>query len=172
MDRKLLKEIAKLQYRENVSPITGVTLLYVLLTSIKYIMGFISLYYNSIFIIGIILGVIFTGLFTLGYYKLLLNLSKGNCKAEFNDLFSQFNMFLKTIGLGIVITLMKLLGFLLLIVPGIIVSYGVSQSHYILDEDNNKSIIDCIKESFRMTKGKKLDLFVLDLSFIGCFFHY
>lgn len=40
-------------------------------------------------------------------------------------------------------------------------------SMYILAENKGKPALECINESKQMTDGHKMDLFVLDLSFIG-----
>lgn len=59
------------------------------------------------------------------------------------------------------------LGFLFLVIPGIIVSYGLEMVPYILAENPGIGIMDAIRASWNMMKGHKWDLFVLDLSFIG-----
>ena len=40
-------------------------------------------------------------------------------------------------------------------------------SLFVLADNKGKSARECIKESMAMTDGHKMDLFVLDLSFIG-----
>ena len=50
---------------------------------------------------------------------------------------------------------------------GIILSFMYSQAYYIMAENPEMSIIDCLKESSRIMKGHKMDLFVLELSFLG-----
>jgi len=57
---------------------------------------------------------------------------------RFETLFSQFNIYLKTLGLNILITLSVCIGTILFIVPGIIVGLMFSQSYYILSEDPSK----------------------------------
>lgn len=56
---------------------------------------------------------------------------------------------------------------LLLIIPGIIKAYAYSMVPYILAENPNIGAEEAITLSNEMTKGHKLDMFVLDLSFIG-----
>ncbi len=55
---------------------------------------------------------------------------------------------------------------LLLIVPGVIAAYRYSLATYILIDHPELSPLECIRESKRMTKGFKAQLFKLDLSFI------
>lgn len=56
---------------------------------------------------------------------------------------------------------------LLLVIPGIIKTYQYSMVPYILAENPNLDYRDALQLSRRMTDGHKLDLFILDLSFIG-----
>ena len=56
---------------------------------------------------------------------------------------------------------------LLLVVPGIVKAYEYSMIPYILAEDPSTSLNDAFAKSKELTKGQKMDLFVLDLSFIG-----
>lgn len=59
------------------------------------------------------------------------------------------------------------LWYLLLIIPGIVKSYAYSMVPYILAENPNMGASEAIELSCDMTEGHKLDMFVLDLSFIG-----
>ena len=70
-------------------------------------------------------------------------------------------MILTTIAVGI--------GYIILIVPGIILSIMFAQSYFILADNNDLSAIDCIKASCEMMKGNKMYFFILMLSFIGWF---
>lgn len=56
---------------------------------------------------------------------------------------------------------------LLLIIPGIVKHYAYRMVPYILAEDPDMEADTAIRESMRMTQGEKMNMFVLDLSFIG-----
>ena len=56
---------------------------------------------------------------------------------------------------------------LLLIVPGIIKAYSYSMVPYILQNDKDISPVDALKLSEEIMNGHKMDLFILELSFIG-----
>ena len=99
--------------------------------------------------------------------RFLLDIATKRAEARFNTLFSSFNIYLKTLGLNLLITLAVFAGTLLFIVPGIIVSLMFSQAFYILSEDPSKSITQCINESVNLMSGNKWELFYLELSFIG-----
>lgn len=58
---------------------------------------------------------------------------------------------------------------LLLIVPGIVKSYSYAMTEYILFDNPNIGAEEAINRSMVMMKGKKLKLFLLDLSFVGWF---
>lgn len=107
------------------------------------------------------------GVISVGLSKFLLDVATKREEPRFETLFSQFNIYLKTLGLNILITLAVCIGTILFIVPGVIVGLMFSQSYYILCEDPSKSITQCIKESVDMMNGHKWDLFYLELTFIG-----
>jgi uncharacterized membrane protein len=106
------------------------------------------------------------GVITLGMSKFVLNIAV-NEEANFNDLFSGFNIYFKTLGLWILMSLSIGIATLFFIIPGILVALMFSQAFFILCEDNEKSIIECFKESLEIMNGHKLKLFVLELSFAG-----
>jgi len=56
---------------------------------------------------------------------------------------------------------------LLLVFPGIIVSYSYRQALFLVLDHPELSVIKCMKTSRKMMKGHKGELFVMDLSFIG-----
>ena len=86
--------------------------------------------------------------------------------AGINDLFAYARYCLKIWGLTIVMGIFVMLWSLLFWFPGIIAYYRYSQAFYILAENPEKGIMDCINESKAMMYGHKMDKFVLDLSFI------
>ena len=101
-----------------------------------------------------------------GYTGYTMNVAR-SAPAGFGDLFDAFEIFLKVLVLNILENLFIALWSLLLIIPGIIAAYRYSMAIYILLDDPDKSVMDCIRESKEMTMGHKGELFVLDLSFLG-----
>lgn len=114
-----------------------------------------------------ILSFLLRGLMNYGIARFCINIVKNRDEAQFTDLFSGFSVYVKTLGLNIIIVLSVMLGTILFIIPGIIISLMFLQAYYILCEDNSKSIIKCLKESSEMMKGHKRELFLLQLSFLG-----
>ncbi len=82
-----------------------------------------------------------------------------------NKLFSYFNA--RVWVTMIQVTIYGLLWSLLLIIPGIIKYYSYSMTYYILLDEPELKYDAAIEKSMEMMKGKKLKLFLLDLSFIG-----
>jgi uncharacterized membrane protein len=56
---------------------------------------------------------------------------------------------------------------LLFWIPGIVKSYSYAMTNYILIDNPNMTANEAITESRKMMDGHKMDLFLLDLSFIG-----
>lgn len=83
------------------------------------------------------------------------------------EIFYGFEYMFKAIALQIVIGFFTLLWTFLFIIPGIIAAYRYSLSFYILADDPNKGIMQCINESKYLTMGNKAKMFCLDFSFIG-----
>lgn len=73
-------------------------------------------------------------------------------------------------GAGFGNLLFTLLGSILLIaasVLGVIASYRYAMAYYVMADDTQTPIMECINRSKRMMEGNKMKLFLLQLSFIG-----
>jgi len=57
------------------------------------------------------------------------------------------------------------IGMLLLVFPGIWMALSLSQAIYLLKDDPQRGIVQCLKESYDAMKGERLRLFKLYLSF-------
>ncbi|TYQ16326.1 UNVERIFIED_CONTAM: putative integral membrane protein [Acetivibrio alkalicellulosi] len=62
---------------------------------------------------------------------------------------------------------LNFLWYLLFIIPGIVKGYAYSMVPYILSDNPNIGYRRAVELSNRMTQGQKLEMFILDLSFIG-----
>ena len=168
MERSVLKRNAKAQLNGKWGLTIGTLLVGTIITSgFSSAVGFIEPKSNIPIILGWLIKILLGGVITLGISKFVLNISTNKEEASFNDLFSGFNIYLKTLGLWIVMGLCIGIATICLIVPGIIVALMFSQAFFILCEDNEKSITESLKESYEIMKGYKIELFVLELSFIG-----
>ena len=104
----------------------------------------------------------------VGMTSVCLNISRA-IPADFTTLFDPFGLFFKFLLLNILKNIYIFLWSLLLFIPGVIASYRYSMAVYILLDNPEYSVSECIRLSKEMMNGKKLELFVLDLSFIGWF---
>lgn len=112
--------------------------------------------------------IIVYGPLTYGFSVVFLSLARGADKVEFSDLFSGFNDdFGGTFLIGLMTSIFTFLWSLLFVIPGIVKSYAYSMAFYIKKDNPQWGWKECIDESCRMMEGHKLDLFILDLSFIG-----
>ena len=72
----------------------------------------------------------------------------------------------KSILLSFLIWIFTLLWSLLFVIPGIIKSYSYRMAFFILADNPELSASEALQKSKEMMKGHKLDLFILDISFI------
>lgn len=82
-------------------------------------------------------------------------------------LFDGFGMVGRVVVLGLLQNVLIYLGFLLLFVPGIVLAYRYRFAMYNLLENPELRPIAALRMSAAQTAGFKLELFLLDLSFLG-----
>lgn len=78
-----------------------------------------------------------------------------------------FGQWWRVLLLAIVRDLLVSLGLVLLVFPGIYLAYSYRMAPYLLLQHPDYGVFDCMRESRRRMTGKRMDLFVLDLSFLG-----
>ncbi len=101
-----------------------------------------------------------------GFIIFILNVIR-NANACIGNLLDGFGFFFKLILLNILESLFISLWTLLLIVPGFIAAYSYRMAIYLLIDNPDMSVLECIRESKKMMKNHKAELFVFDLSFFG-----
>lgn len=111
-------------------------------------------------------GLIIAGPLTVGYLSIFLSLVRAG-NPEIGGLFGGFNNFGTNFVAGLLTALYTFLWSLLFVIPGIVKLYSYSMTLYILNDHPEMSPTDAITASRNMMRGHKLDLFVLQLSFIG-----
>lgn len=102
----------------------------------------------------------------VGFISFCLNACRQK-KAGFYNLMDGFTIFFKVVWLNIVVGFFIWLWSLLFIIPGIVAAYRYRMAFYILLENPELSALECIGRSKAMMYGRKAELFILDLSFIG-----
>lgn len=107
-----------------------------------------------------LVGLCITSWMTAGYWTIVLNYQAGK-KLPFSTLFKQFNSILSIIGASILVGIIVAVGFFLLIVPGI---YFALKYQFVnqLIIDKKLGILEAMKESARITKGKRMSLLGFD----------
>jgi uncharacterized membrane protein len=118
-------------------------------------------------VLGTIAGLLIGGPLTLGVTSFFLKLVRGQ-DARIDDLFSGFKNFGNALLVYILMAIFTVIGFLFLIIPGIIVLLGFSQSFRILHDNPGIGGWEAMMKSWEMMKNKKGSLFVFALSFIAC----
>lgn len=163
--RSELKQNAKMQLKGNLWLSIAVLVVYQLVSYVPNLLGMLS---ESAFLAGIIsiITVALTGVLSIGVCRFFINLT-GDSNSQFSDLWYGFNNILKAIGVALLVGIIVFLGSLLFVIPGIIFAYRYSQVYYIMAENPDMPVLDVLKESSRIMKGRKFELFVLQLSFIG-----
>jgi uncharacterized membrane protein len=95
----------------------------------------------------------------IGLTLLFLNIARGR-QASLGDIFQGGPFFLTALVATILVVLINLVGFLLLIIPGIIFALMLSQYLYLI-VDRNVGILESLELSRQITHGNKLTIFVL-----------
>ena len=159
MNRIELKAKAREQINGKIGILFVVTLIMAAISGVaSFILNLVGL--------GFVATIIITPAFALSVVRIYLNLTTG-ATVEAKDAFNGFDDFWSAFKVTFLAGIFTFLWSLLFVIPGIVKTYAYSMSMYILAENKGKSARECIDESKEMTNGHKMDLFVLDLSFLG-----
>lgn len=115
---------------------------------------------GSVPYLGVFVNLFLTGAFSLGASIFTLNFVRA-AGPDIGQLFKGFERYGASLGAYLLIGLITGLGYLLLIVPGVILSLMYSQTFYILADDRSIGVWDAMTKSAEMMKGNKLRLFEL-----------
>lgn len=104
---------------------------------------------------------------TAGYYSYCMGIRKG-WQMDFSSLLDGFGIAGSVIWCRILMAIKIFLWSLLFVIPGIIAAYRYRFAIYnLLSTEQPISASEAIAMSCKQTQGMKMDLFVLDLSFLG-----
>ena len=119
-------------------------------------------------LIGGVGTLLFGSILLIGYYNTLIQASMQN-SFKVETIFSGINS--ETLGTRITISVLKniylALWSCLFFIPGLVKSYSYMLTEYIALMNPDMSANECITESRRLMNGHKMNMFILDLSFIG-----
>lgn len=114
---------------------------------------------------GEMLSFLLAGPLQLGLCFFFLNLVRGE-ETRFELLFKGFKPLLTVLLCYAIIAALTIVGLILLIVPGIIVALGFSMTYYIIADDPEITFQVALEQSWKLTDGYKMELWVLNLRFI------
>lgn len=157
MNRQVLKIAARNQLRGNVASIFIAFL----------IAGLIGGAVSAIPVVGGILGYVVAVLLEFGALLLIYDIVSG-INANIRRMFDVFKSYdwLNVALTYFIAQVFTALWSLLFIIPGIIKAISYSMAPYILMENPDMKPMDAIERSKQMMNGRKMDYFVLGLSFL------
>ena len=121
------------------------------------------------FFVGLLSSIFIGNVIRVGEQYYFIKNHYGN--PALNEMFQGFKgNYLNVVKIMFIMQLKITLWLLLLVVPGIIKVYEYSMIPYLLAENPNITTDEAFSLSKQMTTGQKMDLFVLDLSFLGWYF--
>lgn len=129
----------------------------------------VAIVLGTIIILVIILRILIGYVLEVGGRKFFIKAAEGNSDPRYLAFGFRQNRYLDIFLTMFLRTIYLLLWTLLLIIPGIIKAYAYRMVPYILADNPKIAHNRAIALSNQMTKGEKLDIFILDLSFIGWF---
>lgn len=127
---------------------------------------FLALSYPPFIIIFLVLTVFVMNVLDVGRCRYFMENRQGN--APVSTLFSVFQYsYLNIVWVQFIVSLKIALGYILFIIPGIVWSYRYSLVPYLLAEDPQMDYRRAMELSRTLMHGEKINLFILQLSFIG-----
>lgn len=101
-----------------------------------------------------------------GFSKMALRRMRGEA-IELGDIADVLPHWLGIIILSLVVSFIVGLGYILLVIPGIIAVILLSQTTFIFLDDPKKDTMTIVRESYEMMKNYMMEYFLLSLSFLG-----
>ncbi|MBQ5504413.1 MAG: DUF975 family protein, partial [Oscillospiraceae bacterium] len=125
--------------------------------------------FPSVPAMGIVLTVLLelaSAAISAGYSGYFLKRVRGR-DAGVRDAFPGFKNAVRILIINLFVGIAVGFGFLLFVLPGIILSYRYRLVYYVMFDNPQMGPIACMRESGRLMRGNKARLFRLDLSFLG-----
>lgn len=122
-----------------------------------------------IFIVSLLVLIIFTFLILPGMIKCLLDVGRME-DISFSVLFTNIKTVPKILLILIIYCLATMAGSLLFIIPGIFIESRLYFAPFVLIDDPSKGVIQCLKDSWEISKNAGIiNFYLFRLSFIGWF---
>lgn len=130
----------------------------ILMTLVMLVVGFFSL--------GILAPVMLAG-----YLQSIILMMRNGREPAIQDIFSEMRLFLPLLGFTIVLFIVGLIGFSLLVLPGLVLMVGVTFACFYmlpLMTDRNLGLVDAVKTSWQMAvKGNVADHVVVVILYLA-----
>ena len=120
--------------------------------------GYLSILSVLIWVISAVLG--------YGFYYYCLRAARGR-EVGYGDLFDGFYRPVRIIVAELLTSIIVGLGFIALIVPGVILLLGYSQTTLLLADNPDMTAVEAMRESRLLMRGHRWEFFLLVFSFIG-----
>ena len=117
--------------------------------------------HSALYIVFFLISTFVGGMVTIGLVKISLSFCDHGT-GEFNDLLSGLPVFANYFVASLLFSLAVMGGCILLIVPGIILAVRLGFYPYLII-DRNMTIMESLKQSFEVTKGSTMDLFLFGI---------
>ncbi len=109
-----------------------------------------------------VLTLIISAPLNLGMAVFFLNIVRGK-EVRIEQIFDEFKNFIPSLVVTLLMAIVVGLGFVLLIIPGIILALGLSMAYYILADNPQMGAVEVMKASWEMMKSHKMDYFIYGL---------
>jgi uncharacterized membrane protein len=117
--------------------------------------------------VGFLVGLFLSGPLNYGVNYAYLKATRGE-KAEVQDMFTVFNQYWNVFLANLLVMIIVIVGFILLIVPGIYLSCKLAIVSYLV-VDKKMQVTDALKASWNMTNGHGWKVFLIGLLAIPIF---
>ncbi len=158
------KSILRGNYGKVIFPFLIVIIVNNLLSSAEVYQNLFSISEIESGVISLAITVLITFPLSVGVASYSISIT--NDLFDSNKLFDGFKIFVKSAVAGLIYYLVIILGFVLLIVPGIYAALTFSQVFYIISQNNDIGIKEAFKQSSTLMKGNKWQLFKLIIRYV------
>lgn len=175
MDRVKLKEKAKEKIKGNLWYLWKPLVYFDLIVFLVVFLLVVSLVVAKVdentmnLIVSIVSGIFsfIETVFMVGFAKYVLDFVRGKKEDWKAPLSFIKEHFATIIVVSLLVDLIIFGGMILLVIPGIIFAIGHTYYQEVFVDNNKLSPMEVVKKSWNLTKGYKMDIFILTLSFIG-----
>ena len=122
--------------------------------------------FGGVILLGLIISLVISSLVSIGYAQFNIDLIDG-VEPKIITLFSKGKQVWTAIKANILVFIRITVGFIFLIIPGIVAVFRYSMVNYVIAENPGISAREALEMSNEIMKGNKLRLFFFGLSFLG-----